>query len=74
MSHCRCPGVTASLVDQRAAPEMPRLKNCCACDISSGSRGGSRTSKGPGGGTTSVKGASFLGGSGGMLVQKFLSL
>ena len=50
MSHCRCPGVTASLVDQRAAPEMPRLKNCCACDIPSGSRGGTRTLKGAGGG------------------------
>ena len=40
-------------------PEMPRLKNCWACDISSGSR----TFKG-GGGTKSAEGASFLGGLG----------
>ena len=38
---------------------MPRLKNCWACDSSSGSR----TFKG-GRGTTSAEGASFLGGSG----------
>ena len=43
--------------------EMPSLKNCWACDNSSGSR----TFKG-GGGTTSAEGASFLGGSGGMLL------
>ena len=32
------------------AAGMPRLKNCWACDISSISRGGSRMSKGVGGG------------------------
>ena len=49
--------------------EMPRLKNCWACDISSRCR----TFKG-GGGTTSAEGASFLGRSGGMLPYKFLKM
>ena len=45
--------------------QMPRLKNCWACDISSGSRAHTGLfSKGGGGGTTSAEGASLLGGGG----------
>ena len=48
---------------------MPKLKNCWACDISSGSR----TFKG-GGATKSAEGASFLGGLGACPAQKFLKM
>ena len=57
-------------LDQNAAgltiAEMPRLKNCWACGISSGSR----TFKG-GGGTRSAEGASFLGGLGACTPRNF---
>ena len=51
--------------------EMPRLKNCWECDISSGCT--SLSEEGGGGGgkaRTSAEGARFLGDSGGMLPQK----
>ena len=51
--------------------EMARLKNCWACDISSMSRGGSRTFKGKGGGAMRTEVASFLGGCGACSPRNF---
>ena len=51
--------------------EMSRLKNCWACDISSGA---GIWRWGGGGGTMNAKGARFLGRLGGMLPHKYLKI